>query len=94
MEEQLLQLRNFRQGKPEGYGNNGGRPTQEQIQALIKSRGVRISSVDSAKMGKKSPFIKNPNLADYMKANLVHNAIFHSDFDATMVEKDNLEMAK
>ena len=89
-----MQLRNFQKGKPEGYGKNGGRPTQEQIQALIKSRGVRISSVDNDKLGMKSPFMKKPNLPDYMKANLVNNAIFHSQFDATIVEKDNLDMAK
>ena len=29
-----------------------------------------------------------------MKASLVNNAIFHSEFDATLVEKENLEMAK
>ena len=45
-------------------------------------------------MGKKSPFMKSPNLKDYLKANLVHNAIFHSEFDATLVEKDTIEMAK
>lgn len=89
-----MQLRNFQKGKPEGYGKNGGRPTQEQIQALFKSRGVRISSVNHETQGMKSPFMKKPNLKDYMKASLVNNAIFHSQFDPTIMDKDNLDMAK
>ena len=42
----------------------------------------------------KSPFMKKPNLKDYMKASLVNNAIFHSQFDPTIMDKDNLDMAK
>ena len=61
---------------------------------MFKSRKVRVSSLDNEKLGKKSPFVKNQNLADYMKASLVNNAIFHTDFDATLVDKENLEMAK
>ena len=89
-----MQLRNFQIGKAEGYGKNGGRPTPEQIQAMIKAKNVRVSSLDNEKLSRKSPFIKNQKLADYMKASLVNNAIFHSEFDPTLVEKDNMDMAR
>ena len=55
---------------------------------------MRVSSLDNEKLSKKSPFIKNPKLADYMKASLVNNAIFHSEFDATLNEKENMDMAR
>ena len=29
-----------------------------------------------------------------MKASLVNNAIFHSEFDATLNEKENMDMAR
>lgn len=61
---------------------------------MIKSRKVRVSSLDNAQLNKKSPFLKKQNLADYMKASLVNNAIFHSEYDATLQEKENLEMAR
>ena len=81
-------------GKAEGYGKHGGKPTAEQIQANIKARKIRVSSLDNELKGKKSPFLKNPSMADYMKAKLVNNAIFHSEFDPSLIEKENLEMAK
>jgi len=51
---------------------------------MIKSRKVRVSSLDNAKLNKKSPFLKKQNMADYMKASLINNAIFHSEYDATL----------
>lgn len=41
-----------------------------------------------------SPFMKTSTPANYMKASLVNNSIFHAQFDATLVDDTNMAVAK
>jgi len=41
-----------------------------------------------------SPFMKTSTPANYMKASLVNNSLFHSQFDATLVDDTNMAVAK
>jgi len=42
---------------------------------------------------RKSPFAKSTSPKEIMKAILVNNNIFHADFEAAVVGKDNLKAA-
>ena len=42
----------------------------------------------------KSPFMKKCTPANYMKACLVNNNVFHSKFDATLADDSNMKVAK
>ena len=64
------------------------------MQAMNRGRRLRVSSYDDIELPRPSPFFKSKKLKDYMMACLVNNSIFHSDFDPTLVERENIAMAK
>ena len=92
----MQKLKDFRAGKPEGQGPEQSSATSAERAAARKAaRRLPVRSTDP-----NSPLIKSPfaprtaqTPANLMKASLVNNAIFHSQYDATLVEPDNIAVS-
>ena len=61
---------------------------------MRRARRLRVCSLDRENLPRRSPFVVNQTPKDFMKARLVNNAVFHADFDATLMEKDVLQQAR
>lgn len=59
----------------------------KQLQARIK--GMRICSQDNDYLPRRSPFAKIKTPQTTMKARLVHNSLFHKDFDPSLIDDDS-----
>ena len=92
-EDRMQQIKNFKLGKPEGYGKAGGKLTPEQIHQMKRAHKVRVTSHEN-RLPRNSPFAKSATLKDFMKAQLVNNSLFHTEFESTVLEKDSLAQAK
>ena len=92
MDEQLQQLKNFRERRKEGQ--RSGPLSPEQIQAAVKAKKLRLSSLHTETVSRKSPFMQTKTMKDYMKATLVNNSIFHGEFDPSLATHETLFMAE